>query len=295
MTLQRYEIFNKVVDIKNITKAGYELSLTQSTVSHAIKSLEDELGFRLLIRDRTGVNLTREGEKVYEYTRKIINMNNILLEEASALVGVETGCIKVGTFSSITTNWMPTIFKAFKQEYPGISIEFFEDNFEGLENKVIAGELDCCFTTKPSDKNIEFTPLKKDQLYCVVSVESPLHKQEKMKMKQLEEHPLIQPVEGWDNEIFELFHKHRINPTVKYEISDDHSIFALVEANIGISIRPGLVLKHNWHDIIPIEFEKEAYRMIGIAYSDQASPATKSFISKVVELYQGEEESQMDS
>lgn len=289
MTIQRYEIFNKIVAIENITKAGEELNLTQSTVSHAIKSLEDELGFRLLVRNRSGINLTREGEKIYEYTRKIINMNNILFEEAAALVGMETGCIKVGTFSRVTTNWMPTIFKAFKQSYPGISIEFVEDDFDGLEDRVIAGELDCCFTTKPAGKNIEFIPLKRDPLYCIVSEASPLHKQKKMKMSQLEEYPLIQPEVGWDNEIYELFHRHHIEPNVKYKISDDHSIFALVEANIGISIRPGLVLKHYWHHIIPLEFEKEAYRVIGIAHTDQASPATKSFISKVIELYQDDE------
>ncbi|MCG5103354.1 LysR family transcriptional regulator [Oceanobacillus alkalisoli] len=289
MTIQRYEIFNKVVAIENITKAGEELNLTQSTVSHAIKSLEDELGFRLLVRNRSGINLTREGEKFYEYTRKIINMNNILFEEAAALVGMETGCIKVGTFSSVTTNWMPTIFKAFKQSYPGISIEFVEDDFDGLEDRVIAGELDCCFTTKPANKNIEFISLKKDPLYCIVSKASPLHKQKKIKMSQLEEYPLIQPEVGWDNEIHELFQRHHIEPNMKYKISDDHSIFALVEANIGISIRPGLVLKHYWHQIIPLEFEKEAYRIIGIAHTDQASPATKSFINKVIDLYQNVE------
>ena len=141
----------------------------------------DELGFRLLVRNRSGISLTREGEKIYEYTRKIININNILFEEAAALVGMETGCIKVETFSSVTTNWMPTIFKAFKRSYPGI---FVEDDFDGLEDRVITGEL---------------------------------------------------------------------------------------------------------HHIIPLEFEKEAYRIIGIAHTDQTSPATKSFISKVIELYLDDE------
>lgn len=60
MTIQKYETFNKVVQLGSITKAGEELNMTQSGVSHAIKSLEDELGVPLLIRNRLGLHLTSE-------------------------------------------------------------------------------------------------------------------------------------------------------------------------------------------------------------------------------------------
>lgn len=53
MTIQRYEVFNKVVQLRNITKASEELSMTQSGVSHAIKSLEEELEF-LINKKPTG-------------------------------------------------------------------------------------------------------------------------------------------------------------------------------------------------------------------------------------------------
>src|SRR5690625_3964531 len=139
MTLQRYEIFNKVVQIKNLTKTGNELNLTQSTVSHAIKSLEEEFGFQLIIRNRSGVKLTREGEKIYKYTLKVLKANDNLMQEASALKGIETGTVKVGIFTSITTNWIPTILKEFKLKYPGVSVEFVEGDYKALEKAVEAG------------------------------------------------------------------------------------------------------------------------------------------------------------
>ncbi|MEN1968711.1 LysR family transcriptional regulator [Lentibacillus sp. N15] len=286
MSIQRYEIFNKVVQLKNITNAANELNISQSGISHAIKVLEDELGVKLLIRSRTGVKLTSEGEKIYQHSLIVTQAHYNLLQEASALNGIETGTIKVGTFASVTTHWIPKILTYFKEKYPGITIKIFENDYQTLEKAVISGELDCCFTTVSDNKDIEFVPLKKDKLYCIVSNENPLHKQNEMKIDQLKEFPLIKPKKGWDNEISNFFSKHHINPVVAYEVSDDQSIIALVQDNLGINIRPGLVLTNMPDSITALEFAEEAYRVIGIGTTKHASHATKKFISIVTELYQ---------
>ncbi|MCG7334831.1 LysR substrate-binding domain-containing protein [Sporosarcina sp. ACRSM] len=286
MTIQRYEIFNKVVQLQSITRTGIELNLTQSAVSRAIKSLEDELDLQLLLRNRSGIKLTREGEKIYEHTLTIIHAHHNLQQEALALNGLESGVIKVGTFASVTTHWLPTILKEFKRKHPDIIVEIFEDDYESLENAVQLGELDCCFTTAPIKKGLEFLPLHKDKLFCIVSNNNPLHLQTAMCIQQLEEFPLIKPKKGWDSEVITFFNKHNIDPNVKYEVSDDQSIIALVQANIGINIRPELVLKNTPDGITALEFEEEAYRIIGLGITKQASHATRSFISIVKEMYQ---------
>ncbi|MFD1415053.1 LysR family transcriptional regulator [Oceanobacillus jeddahense] len=286
MTIQRYEVFNKVVQLQSITKAGNELNLTQSGVSHAVKSLEDELGLNLLIRNRGGVKLTREGEKVYQHTLNIMNEYNNLNQEASALKGIETGEIKVGTFSSITMYWLPLIIKQFKTEYPNININVIEDEHETVEKYVESGELDCCFTIASNEKNIEFIPLKKDKLLCIVSTENPLSKQDTINLEQLEHYPLIRSRKDWFYEVNELLSQYKINLTVKYEISSDHSMIALVKENLGINIRPELVLTNAPPGIRAIEFDKDIYRIIGLGINNRPSHATKRFISTVTDLYQ---------
>lgn len=86
-------------------------------------------------------------------------------------------------------------------------------------------------------------------------------------------------------EVKEFFIQNNINPTVKYEISDDQSIIALVKADLGINIRPELVLTNAPTGINAIDFEKEAYRIIGLGITKRPSHATKSFISIVSDLY----------
>ncbi|MEC1262258.1 LysR family transcriptional regulator [Bacillus swezeyi] len=285
MSLQRYEIFNKVVQLQNISKAASELHLTQPGISNAIKTLEEDLGLKLLVRNRTGISLTREGEKIYDYSLKISKLNDALFQEASALRGLGTGVINVGSFASVTANWMPFIIKRFNEKYPGITVKIYEDDYFNLEKAVLSGELDCCFNTYVSTKGISFTPLVKDKLYCIVSLKNQLSKHNKIKPSQLEEFPLIKPKKGWDNEVAAFFKEHNIQQKVRYEVSDDHSILALVEANLGINIRPELVLKGARNKIKAIELEKNTYRTIGICTMPQVSHATKVFVETVKELY----------
>jgi DNA-binding transcriptional LysR family regulator len=71
-----------------------------------------------------------------------------------------------------------------------------------------------------------------------------LHTQDKISFKQIQEEPLIMPKEGWDNEIKQIFRENNIKPNVKFEVSDDQTIIAMVQNNLGISIRPEMTLSH---------------------------------------------------
>ncbi|MBP2077056.1 LysR family transcriptional regulator [Oceanobacillus polygoni] len=286
MSIQRFEILNKVVQLQNITKAATELNLSQSGISYAIKNLEEELDVQLLIRNRSGVTLTSEGERIYQHSLSVTKAYENLIQEAAAIKGIERGTIHIGTFASVTTNWIPKIITVFKERFPGITIKIYEDDYQSLENAVIAGELDCCFSTISNNKQLAYIPLKKDKLYCIVSNDCPLSKQKVMKISQIGDYPLIKPKADWDNEISDFFSSHKINPAIAYEVSDDQSIIALVQANLGINIRPGLVLTNRTPNITVLDLEDDAYRMIGLATCNHVSHATQRFISVVTELFQ---------
>lgn len=286
MTIQRYEVFNKVVELENITRAGDELNMTQSGVSHALRSLEDEFDIKLLIRNRNGLKLTNEGKSVHKYTLQIMNLHYGLDQQVKTLKGLDTGVVRVGSFASVTTKWLPEVLNRFAESYPGIDIEIYEDDYDSLEKAVCAGELDCCFTTSSTHKKAEFTPLLKDKLYCIVSKNHELTNQGHMKIKDFEKYSIIKPKKGWDNEVSDFLDEYGVEPVVKYEISDDQSILALVAANHGINIRPELVMSIIPENITMLEFEVEAYRLIGLSYMDWASPATALFIDIVTEMYQ---------
>jgi DNA-binding transcriptional LysR family regulator len=281
MTLSRFEVFYTIVQCGSLTKAAEILKLTQPGISHAITSLENELGFSLITRNRSGVHLTHNGEHMLPYIRDILILNNTIKQEAAAINGLEVGVVRVGSFTSVATQWLPYIIKEFQDDYEGIEVKLLEGDYSTLEKWISTGIIDYSFLVSPSSKSFEFQPLKKDKMVCILSNEHPLHRQDKISFEQIEKEPLIMPKESWDNETRQIFRENNIKPKVKFEVSDDQAIMAMVQNNLGISVRPEMTLTHIPDNVHVAKLEKDCFRLIGIAAKPNSSPATKTFIKYV--------------
>jgi DNA-binding transcriptional LysR family regulator len=281
MTLNRFEVFYTVVESGSLTRAGEILKITQSGISHAISSLESDFGFSLLTRGRAGINLTENGERMLIYIRDILTLSNRMQQEAAAINGLEVGEVRIGTFTSITTQWLPNIIKIFEDHHPSIVVRLFEGDYSTIEQWISDGVIDFGFLSLPTQKSLEFLPLKKDRMLCILSDKHPLHNQDKISFNQIQKEPLIMPREGWDNEIKEIFKENEVSPKIKFEVSDDQAIISMVENNLGISIRPEMTLSNIPKSIRVLNLEVESYRFIGIAKKTNSSPATNKFIEYV--------------
>lgn len=133
MSLVKYEILNKVAEVKSFTKAADALALTQSAVSHAITNLETEFGFSLVNRNRSGITLTTEGETMLLAIRKVLQENEKVHQEAASLLGLAKGTIKVGIFKSVSTKWLPEIIQLMEKSYPAIQIQLKEGDYLEIE------------------------------------------------------------------------------------------------------------------------------------------------------------------
>ena len=174
LSLAKFEIFSTVVELGSLTKAGETLGLTQSAVSHAIASLESEWGFSILNRGRSGINLTSNGEHVLRYIREILKWNEEMLQEIANINGLEIGTVRIGTFSSVSIQWLPEILKNFNEYYPSIEIKLLEGDYDDIEHWISNGIVDFGFVSLPTSKPFEVIPLKKDRMLCILSDEHPL-------------------------------------------------------------------------------------------------------------------------
>ena len=126
MTLLTYQVFKTVTEQGSFRKAADLLGLTPSAVSHAVSSLEAELGFCVLNRAKSGVTLTNYGERLLPYVNAVLNSDESLQQAISEFNGLKQGKVKVGCFSSVCTNWIPELIHSFHEEYPDISMEIFQ-------------------------------------------------------------------------------------------------------------------------------------------------------------------------
>lgn len=280
MSLAKFEIFRTVVELGSLTKAGERLGLTQSAVSHAIASLESEWGFSLLSRGRSGIQLTSNGDHVLKYIREILKWNEEMLQEIANINGLTIGKIRIGTFSSVSAQWLPEILKNFNEYYPSIEIKLLEGNYDDIEYWIANGIVDFGFVSLPTLDSLEVIPLKEDKMLCLVYDEHPLVQQNKISFEMIKEEPLIMSKKGSDNDLRRLLEENNITPHIKFELADDQAIFSMVQHGMGIAILPEMALYRVPINVRILNFEKEKYRTIGIAAASfkNLAPATKKFI-----------------
>lgn len=242
MSLIKYQIFSTVMMLKSFTKAAGQLGLTQSAVSHAVSSLEHDLGFALINRDRSGITVTREGRILLPSINAVLQMDKNVHQEASAILGIKKGVVTVGVFNSISRHLLPKIIHEMDQRYPLVQVRLYEGNYETIEQRLTRGELDCGFVNKLEIKSFQITSLKKDRILCIVSPQSKLYHQKTVSFDQLRKQPFIMPAFGGNHEVKQLLAAHNCKPEIRFELMEENAILAMVRNHLGISILPELGL-----------------------------------------------------
>lgn len=280
MSLVKYEIFSKAAEVNSFTKTAEELGLTQSAVSHAITSLEKEFGFHLFIRNNSIIKLTQNGKDLLVTIREILYYNDMLKQEVNAINGLNKGTVKVGVFSSISTNWIPYIIKEMEEKFPDIEIQLIEGNYAEIEKWLLDGDVDCGFINNKTTSlhSFDIVKLKTEPLLCVVSEQSPLHNNKYLSVEDIENAPFIMPTYQCFDDIQLFFKENNIEPNIRFENMNENSIFSMVDNNLGISILPEMIIPKKLDSIKVIPLELEQTRTIALAIRTPISPAVKKFV-----------------
>ncbi|MCT1401065.1 LysR family transcriptional regulator [Paenibacillus sp. p3-SID867] len=283
MSINKFKVLLKVVELGSLTQAAEVMGFTQSGVSHMISSLEDEFGFSLLIRNRSGAKLTTNGEEILKTIREILKWNEHLEQQVASIHGIELGTIHIGTFTSVGVHWLPGIIQDFQRDYPHIEIRLVEGDYREIEDWIAEGKIDCGFLSLPTSDTFDAIPLHQDPMLVLLPLEHPLSSEDSISLSQIENEPFIMPSQGSDYDVNRMLVKARIKPDIKYTLGDDYAIMAMVEKGLGISILPELVLRGQLRNIRLIELKEKSFRSLGIAVNSmrEISPATKRFLNYV--------------
>lgn len=279
--LQKYMAFLKTVEYGSFTKAAESLSYSQSGISRMISDLEKEWQVSLLERGRAGVRLTSDGLTILPHIQTVVRAYQDLQREVDELNGLQSGLIRIGTFSSVATHWLPNIIKAFQKDYPNIDYELLLGDYTEIENWILEGRVDCGFLLLPVHPELEIIPLAKDELLAVLPENHPLAGCERFPVEALCEEPFMMLEKGGRTEVAEIFARHNLTPDIRFTTLDDYAIMSMVESGLGISVLPQLILKRAPYRIVTKPLDIPAYRNIALALRSQktASLAVKRFLS----------------
>ena len=280
MNILKYMAFIKTVEYGSFTKAAEVLNYSQSGISRMINDLEKEWKITLLERNRTGVKLTSDGSRLLPYAKSLCEEYQKLQIQVDDLHGVQSGIIRIGTFSSVATHWLPNIIKAFQKDYPGIDYELLLGDYTEIEEWIAEGRVDCGFLRLPTRPEFETIYLEQDNLLAILPENHPLVKCDKVPLADLCHEPFMLLEKGAKAEISEVFERNHLTPQVHFTTWDDYAIMSMVESGLGISILPQLILKRIPYHIVAKELDVPAYRHIALALRERktASLAVKKFL-----------------
>ena len=278
--LLKYLAFVKTVEKGSFTKAAQDLNYAQSSISKMVADLEKEWGLTLLERSRNGICLTSAGEQILPLARTILNDFQALEGCVDQINGIQSGIVRIGTFSSVAINWLPDIFAELQKDYPGIDYEMLLGDYTEVEHWIEEGRVDCGFLRLPTSTTLNTISLKQDEYKVVLPVNHPLAQKEKIDIHDLENQPFLLLEHGGKTEVSELLERNHVHPDIRFTTWEDFAIMAMAEKGLGIGILPDMILRR-----IPYKFEirsleKPYYREIGLAMKNRnrLTPATQKFI-----------------
>ena len=239
MDTKKYEVFEKTVELSSLTKAAEELGLTQSGVSHIIAALEEEFGFPLLTRSRTGARLTPEGEKIMPFLRDILRSQEQLDQTAAELRGLSAGTVRIATFTSVAVHWLPGMMQEFQTLYPHVEFKLFNGDYHDVDRWLTDGSVDIGFITLPTALRCECIPLREDRLLAILPENHPLAKKDVCPVKEVAALPFISLLESSDDDARRALDAAGVKPNVRFTTKDDYAILAMVSQGLGVSIVPG--------------------------------------------------------
>lgn len=293
MTLSQLQVFAKVVETGSFTKAGEALNMTQSAVSHALASIESELGVPLIIRDRKqGIMLSDFGRRVLKSVREILNHITQIELTAMAEKGLEAGTIRIGSFPSATARLLPKIIARFKQQYPGVGIVLFDGDDKEVSDWLNDRVIDVGFVAQLS-RNDNFIPLTKDKMVLVFPKNHQFGDFTSISVERLSDVPFIMSKGGCEPFIREIFAHAGLSPSVQFEVRDTSTILSMVQEGLGITIVPELALPDSLPNIEVRDLKPTYWRYLGLhcPHLDEALPAVRTFISMGQSLFHVESNS----
>ena len=147
--LDSYRVFCEVAKKQSFSGAAKSLYMTQPAVSQIIMNLEQELNTRLFTRTSKGVNLTTDGQLLYEYISSAINLIEVGEKKLSEARDLMTGELKIGVGDTISRHYLLPYLAIFHNDSPNIKLRIINRTTMELCRILKSGEIDIAVCNLP--------------------------------------------------------------------------------------------------------------------------------------------------
>ncbi len=289
MNLYHLRYFVTLAHLEHYTNAADILSITQPSLSHAISSLEKELGVRLFEKEGRNVVLTKCGRDFLEDVERSLQLLDDSINKLQK-TGTGEGRIDLALLRTLSTSVVPNFVRGFLETRENKQIDFRFHSSTGLTSDIIKGlkdrRYDIAFCSKiEQETSIEFTPVAKQELVLIVPENHVLAEKKEITLSETLgfSHIGFSERSGLRAVIDRLYGACSSMPDYIYTLEEDQAVAGLVGAGFGIAVVPNMeILSHMTVKVIKIvhcPWERIMY--MAVLKGVYQTPALLAFINYV--------------
>ena len=266
MNLYHLRYFVTLAHLEHYTKAAEILTITQPSLSHAISSLEKELGVKLFEKDGRNIVLTKCGQTFLTDIEQSLDTLDSSVKRLR-LAGRGEGRIDIGMLRTLSDT-VPKYVKDFLDIHPSKNIQFYFHTSTNLTTDIIRHlkdrRYDIAFCSRmENEPSIDFVPVDRQELVLIVPNGHPLADHDTIDLRETLPYPQIcfSHHSGLRPVIDKLFEQCGGTPKADYFLEEEQAIAGLVSAGLGIAVVPRMSILH-YMPVKMIEITEPAWERV---------------------------------
>ena len=265
MDSKKLEILMTAADLGSFTKASEVVGYTQSGLTHMMDALEKEVGFPLLERSHSGIQLSPQGRRLMPAIREFLQANANLENQIRAIAEQKHEVIRVAAYSSIAMHWMPELLYRFKRICPEVSVDLRMvdhalEPFELLEG----GHTDLILASRQRYPFCEWTPLYDDRMYAILPRDYPLNGRTSFPVEEFGGQEFLMPYGRFDIDVRAALEPSGVKISERVSRVDDETVIRMVGRGLGVSMMTELMIRGRTDDVLCVPVSPAAIRELGM-------------------------------
>ena len=281
MDTKKLEALVVSVELGSFTRAAEQLGYTQSGLTHMMNSLEKDIGFTVLVRGRSGVQLTPAGQRIFPLVQECLAGSAALEREISLINSHKEDSVRVAAYESIARHWLPEVIQQFRREHPDVTVDIQMGSVDEVYRWVMEDRVDMCFASRQDYNTLDWTPLRDDELLAILPPDYP-DGDNAFPIEFFNGQEFLMPSMGFDKDILRVLNEHGVAPLIRTTQVSDSAVISMVEHGLGVSVLSRLVLRGRQNSVRALPLLPQAFRKLGIAARPRKElrPIVRKFITQ---------------
>lgn len=236
MDFDQIHTFLEIVRLKSFSKAAQTCYRTQPAISAQIRQMEHELKAELFERFGSRISLTTAGKIFAQYAEQMLDLRRQAQNALNELESTPRGELVIAANEATCIYVLPSVFAEYKQQFPGVQLQVNRSYGSRVVEAVMENVADFGLTQLPvSEKRVQIVDIYRDEVHCVVPVNHPLAKSERVSCDDIIPYSLLLPQSGMTRtRLNSWFERVEDDLQISMELDSSETMKRFVEAGLGL-------------------------------------------------------------